>query len=95
MTGTVTLAGSTLSRSLGFTPTNGETFTIIKSTAPIVGTFSGLAEGASLTINNIPFHITYEGGDGHDVVLTQAVQTALTVTGLRPRRAARRLAALW
>ena len=55
VTGTVTLAGSTLSRSLGFTPTNGETFTIIKSTAPIVGTFNGLAEGATFTINNIPF----------------------------------------
>ncbi len=84
VTGTVTLNESTLSPSLGFTPTNGETFTIIKSTAPIVGTFSGLAEGSSLTINNVPFHITYEGGGGHDVVLTQAVQPAPMVTGLSP-----------
>jgi len=41
-TGSVNLGGSTLTGSLGFTPAAGETFTIIKSTAPIVGTFAGL-----------------------------------------------------
>ncbi len=44
-TGSVNLGGSTLTGSLGFTPTIGETFTIIQSTAPIVGTFKGLARG--------------------------------------------------
>ncbi len=63
---------------------DGETFTIIQSTAPIVGTFNGLAEGASLTIDGVPFHITYQGGGGDDVVLTQAVVAAPTVTGLNP-----------
>ena len=50
VTGEVDLGGSTLSPSLGFTPAAGETFTIIQSTAPIVGTFNGLPEGAPLTI---------------------------------------------
>ena len=45
VTGAVNLGGSTLNASLGFSPTTGEAFTIIQSTAPIVGTFNGLAEG--------------------------------------------------
>ena len=80
VTGTVNLAGSTLSRSLGFTPLDGETFTIIHSTVPIVGQFNGLAEGATFTINNIPFKITYVGGTGDDVVLTQDETLAATTT---------------
>ena len=59
VTGTVTLGGSTLGRSLGFTPGPGESFTIVASTAPIVGIFSGLMEGASLTIGGMPFTISY------------------------------------
>ena len=78
--------GSQLDASLGsgFTPANGEKFTIIKSTVPIVGNFQGLPEGASLTIGNTLFTITYVGGDGDDVVLTQAVAAAPTVTGINP-----------
>ena len=84
--GSVDLGGSTLNTSLGFTPANGETFTIIKSTSPIVGTFDGLPEGASLTIGNFPFTISYHGGDGNDVVLTQAnaVPIVPAVTGISP-----------
>ncbi len=84
--GAVDLAEASLNASLGFTPTNAEQFTIIKSTAPIEGTFNGLPEGASLTIGNTPFTISYHGGDGDDVVLTQA-NTAVsspTVTGISP-----------
>ena len=69
-----------LIRSLGFTPRDGESFTIIKSTAPIVGKFNGLAEGASFTINGVPFTITYVGGGGDDVVLTQATTLTATTT---------------
>ena len=71
-------------------------FTIIKSTDPIEGNFDGLPEGASLTIGNTPFTISYHGGDGDDVVLTQGARS-------RPRRRSRasarpagqRPAALW
>ena len=82
--GSVNLGGGALDASLGFTPANGEQFTIIKSTAPIVGTFAGLPEGASLTIGNTAFTISYHGGNGDDVVLTQATASAPTVTGISP-----------
>ena len=76
-----------LNASLGFTPTKGEQFTIVQSTAPVVGTFQGLPEGASLTIGNTPFTISYAGGGGDDIVLTAgtpAVAAQPTVTGLSP-----------
>src|SRR5262249_18589891 len=85
VTGTVDLHGSMLSPSLGFAPAGGATFTIITSTAPIVGTVAGLPEGTALTIGNRTFTITYAGGGGHDVVLTEAgTVPAPTVSGLSP-----------
>jgi autotransporter-associated beta strand protein len=78
--GTVNLAGSTLHASLGAPPTNGESFTIIKSTVPIVGTFNGLSEGATLSIFGVPFRITYVGGGGDDVVLTKAASLQATIS---------------
>jgi autotransporter-associated beta strand protein len=85
VSGQVDLGGSDFNATLGFTPTAGEQFTIIKSTVPIVGTFGGLPEGASLTIGNTPFTISYIGGDGNDVVLTAAAVTAApAVAGISP-----------
>jgi len=83
-TGSVNLGGSTLTGSFGFTPAAGETFTIIKSTAPIVGTFYGLPEGASVTRGGVAFTISYAGGSsGDDVVLTSgAAKTISTTTSL-------------
>ena len=78
MSGTVNLAACALNPILGFASAIGETFTIIKSTAPVVGTFMGLSEGASFMIGNVPFTITYAGGGGDDVVLTQAVRATNT-----------------
>jgi hypothetical protein len=81
-TDAVDLNGCDFNPQLGFTPADGEQFTIIKSDAPIGGTFDQLPEGASLTINNVPFTISYQGDD---VVLTQAVApAALTVTAISP-----------
>jgi len=80
VTGTVDLAGSTLSPSLGFTSTFGQSFTIIHSTSPIVGQFKGLAEGAKFMIGVVPFTITYVGGSGDDVVLTQDDTRQATTT---------------
>ncbi len=81
--GEVNLGGSSLSASLGFTPADGETFTIVQSTSPIVGTFKGLAEGATLSIGSVPFTISYVGGGGDDVVLTQAITSTPTTTTLK------------
>ena len=42
---------------------------------PVVGTFAGLAQGASFLIGGTPFQISYTGGSGNDVVLTVACPT--------------------
>ncbi len=83
VTGTVNLGGATLNASLGFASVGGNQFTVLANDGSdvVTGTFNGLAEGASLTINNRPFRISYRGGDGNDVVLTDAsVATTTTLT---------------
>jgi hypothetical protein len=58
----------------GYNIKQGDKFTIINNLQPsnrlVVGTFSGLAEGAQLTVSGVTFSISYIGGDGNDVVLT-------------------------
>ncbi len=39
-------------------------------TDPITGTFNGLPDGTSLTINGATFLLSYFGGDGNDVVIS-------------------------
>lgn len=72
VTGTVSLAGATLSISLGYSPTGGDTFIIIDNDGSdaVSGTFNGLAEGASVSIGGRQFLMTYAGGDGNDVALS-------------------------
>ncbi len=71
--GNVSLAGElNVSFTNGFTSTAGQAFTIIKndSSNPVSGTFAGLAEGAFITVGGRQFQISYTGGDGNDVTLT-------------------------
>jgi hypothetical protein len=62
---------------LGFTPTQGEVLTLVNNTGagPIVGTFTGLPEGSSVVGTfggtSYYFSISYVGGDGNDVTLTE------------------------
>ena len=75
--GTVTLNGDlNLSLINSFVPTNGNTFTIIDNdgTDAVSGTFSGLAQGATVVLGNTTFQISYAGGTGNDVVLTTSGQ---------------------
>jgi autotransporter-associated beta strand protein len=71
VTGTVILGGAGLAVSLGFQPPGGTNFLLIDNDGgePVTGAFAGLPEGAGLTLNDRPFHVTYRGGDGNDVVL--------------------------
>jgi autotransporter-associated beta strand protein len=73
VSGRVVLGGSTLVVTLNFPSTIGNSFTIIDNggTDPIVGTFDGLNEGDAFIVNGLVFQITYVGGTGNDVVLTQ------------------------
>lgn len=72
--GIVSLSGSpALNLSLNFSPNViGTKYTIINNDGvdAVVGTFSGLAEGALVTANNFSYRISYVGGDGNDVTLT-------------------------
>lgn len=66
------LGVSALNLLLGFTPTIGDSFVLVDNDAAdaVLGTFSGLSEGASFTLAGFGFGITYAGGDGNDVVLS-------------------------
>jgi CSLREA domain-containing protein len=78
VTGTIDLGSAQLQVSAfnGFVPSAGQSFTIIDNDGSdaVVGTFNGLAEGATipnfLGVSTINAQITYQGGSGNDVVLT-------------------------
>lgn len=72
VTGTVDIIGAALDVDLLYVPTGVNEYTIINNddTDAVTGSFNGLAEGATFTVNGIDFVITYTGGDGNDVVLT-------------------------
>ena len=58
-----------------FTPTTGQTFTILDKVGAgaIVGTFNGLAEAATISNflgSGLNARISYVGGDGNDIVIT-------------------------
>ncbi|MFC5213388.1 autotransporter-associated beta strand repeat-containing protein [Streptomyces coerulescens] len=75
VTGTVRLAGdldlASLSRAAG--PTRRITVLDHRGPARTTGTFTGLAEGAKLRLDDTAYRISYRGGDGNDVVLTAAI----------------------
>jgi hypothetical protein len=66
----------------GFSPTTGQTFTIINNDASdvVTGTFNGLAEGGRFAIGNEVFSVSYVGDTGNDVVLTSHGPTTTTVS---------------
>jgi autotransporter-associated beta strand protein len=70
--GTVDLNGLSLSGTLNFIASTNDQFTIIANdgTDPVTGTFNGLPEGATVDFGSEAFRVTYRGGDGNDVVLT-------------------------
>jgi autotransporter-associated beta strand protein len=72
-TGRVNLTGAKLDPSLlgAFHGHSGETFEIINNDGidPVIGHFAGL--GAHLVAGGKVFSISYDGGDGNDVVLTE------------------------
>ena len=75
--GNVNLAGCQLDVSLGFAGSVNSQFVIIKNDGgdSVIATFEGLPEGQFLHLNSTPFQISYHGGDGNDVVLTQTGST--------------------
>jgi hypothetical protein len=71
--GSVNLTGVVLTAALNFTSALSNQFIIINNDGadPILGNFTGLTQNSTLTIGSEQFSISYTGGDGNDVVLTQ------------------------
>ncbi|HSY20060.1 MAG TPA: autotransporter-associated beta strand repeat-containing protein [Candidatus Acidoferrales bacterium] len=72
--GTVNLGGAALQLSLGTAGAVNNQYVIITNDAAdvVVGTFAGLPEGSAVVANNgTHLTISYHGGSGNDVVLTQ------------------------
>jgi fibronectin-binding autotransporter adhesin len=86
VTGSVNLTGATLSGVVGFAPAAGTTFTIINNDGSdaVTGTFSGLSEGAGVTLSGQTFTISYIGGTGNDVVLTRASPSVTLDNSVNP-----------
>jgi len=78
--GALVLEGSPeLDLAWGFTPEKGDEFIIIHCTSSEVGTFNGLTNGATLSVNGVDAKISYAGGaSGRDVVLLVTGGDALT-----------------
>jgi hypothetical protein len=83
--GTVDLGDSNLSTILwnNYVPVAGGSYTIIDNdgTDAIIGTFSNMPEGSTFTINGVVMEITYNGGDGNDIVLSVVSVPATPATG--------------
>lgn len=73
--------GTTLDISLGYVPNVNDSFIIINNTDvfPVSGFFNGLPEGATFSIDDNLFSISYTGGNDNDVVLTALGSSILYV----------------
>ena len=76
VTGTVTLGGD-LNLTATSQITSGNVYTIIQNDGAdaVIGTFAGLAQGATVSTAAGDFTVSYIGGDGNDVTLTAVNNT--------------------
>ena len=74
VSGAVDITGANLITSGTVTTLAGQVVTLIDNDGvdPVVGTFALLPEGATVNINGTDFTISYIGGTGNDVTLTEA-----------------------
>lgn len=86
-TGTsIDVSNATLSVQLGFAPAPGAVLTVANNTggSAVVGTFVGLAQGASVTGtyggDTFRFTLSYTGGTGNDITLTRESSRAPVVS---------------
>lgn len=87
--GSVTLSGGILNLSMynGFQAPVGTVYTIINNDGAdaVNGTFSGISEGGTASIDGHLFRVSYTGGDGNDVTLTALGLAAAPNTGIFDR----------
>jgi autotransporter-associated beta strand protein len=79
-----TLTGAGLIVLPGYNPLLGDSFVIITNTgaSAFSTTFNGRPEGATQTVNNVQFRISYVGGSGNDVTLTVVGFNASVTTAI-------------
>jgi hypothetical protein len=82
VTGTVSLGGSLTAAILAGAPAVGQAITIVDNdgTDPVIGTFSGMPEHAVVALAGQVLRISYQGGDGNDVVLFVLADTTSVLT---------------
>src|SRR5207342_1426080 len=81
----VALNNASLAIAGSFTGANGTQFLIVdnQGAGAIVGTFAGLPEGQSfVATNGTSYRISYVGGNGNDVVLTQTGKGVTVLSGV-------------
>lgn len=92
VTGLVNVTGATLSLTIlnAYQAANGSSFTLVSNDGSdsVIGTFSGLSEGAQVQAGGQTFTISYRGGSGNDIVLSVGTASGglpgLPNTGNRP-----------
>jgi fibronectin-binding autotransporter adhesin len=84
--GDVKLQQSKLSLAAGFVPSTNDVFVVLEKTTPgpIDGFFLNANEGAILGVGIHQYRITYQGGDGNDVVLRRVEFGGPALTGIQP-----------
>jgi hypothetical protein len=82
VTGTVTLNAPLHLSLVSGAPSVGQSFTIIDNdgTDAVSGTFTGLPERATVSLGGQVLRISYQGGDGNDVVLAVVADTSAVLT---------------
>ena len=82
VTGTINLTNAALNLNVNYTPTVGDSYTLIDNVSggTITGTFSGLPEGSTVVSGNNYFLISYLGGNSNDVTLTAVAGTTTSVS---------------
>lgn len=91
VTGSVHITGATLAASLGgYSPVRGAAHVLIANDGAdaIVGTFAGLAEGATVVVDGVRMKASYVGGDGNDFALIANQNVAPTVAHPIPNQSA-------
>lgn len=79
-TGNVALNGATLTFSPSGTRSVGDTFTIVRADGTLSGTFSGLADGQTFTVNNRVYQIDYDYAAGTVTVTLVGVLANASLT---------------
>ena len=82
--GAVVLGNSSLFFTVGFQATTNDSFMVLQkvSPGPIQGFFLNTSEGSIFGTSPNTFRITYQGGDGNDVVLRRVVIPGSTISGI-------------